>query len=113
MAADGWPEFMEKKARLGADCVGQPRNGHPPGDGSAARVGVNRIPRLAAGPLWRDTARQSLVRIMLISEGLLPEFAAFFRGLSEAEIDELMQSFLFRNCTVRQELADTLAAYAK
>jgi hypothetical protein len=24
-----------------------------------------------------------------------------------------MQSFLFRNCTVRQELADTLAAYAR
>jgi hypothetical protein len=34
-----------------------------------------------------------------------------FRGLSEVAIDELMQSFSFRNCPVRQELAQTLAAY--
>jgi hypothetical protein len=52
------------------------------------------------------------MRHLLISEALLPEFAALFRGVSDREIDELMQSFLFHNCSVRQELAETLAAYA-
>ncbi len=73
---------------------------------------ATEFPELAARPLWLKGLANRLVRNLLIAEGLLPEFAALFRGLSEAEIDELMQSFLFRNCTVRQELADTLAAYA-
>ena len=32
---------------------------------------------------------------------MLPEFAALFSGLSEPEIDALMQSFLFANCAIR------------
>jgi hypothetical protein len=67
---------------------------------------------LAARPLRGQLVRQAPHPHLLISEALLPEFAALFKGLSEAEIDELMQSFLFPNCTVRPELAETLAAYA-
>jgi hypothetical protein len=32
--------------------------------------------------------------------------------MSETAIDEMMQSFLFKNCVIRQPLAQSLAAYA-
>ena len=73
---------------------------------------ATEFPGWQPGPFGATRHVNRFVRFMLIAEGLLPEFAALFKGLSEAEIDELMQSFLFRNCTVRQELAETLAAYA-
>jgi hypothetical protein len=104
--------FLEKKARLGADAWGS--------RDAAIRHVVEPLHALVAaefpdwqpGPFGATRHVNRFVRFMLISEGLLPEFAALFEGVSEAEIDELMQSFLFRNCTVRQELAQTLAAYA-
>ena len=49
---------------------------------------------------------------MLLSEPLVGEFAERFRGGSAEEVDTLMQSFLFKNCSKRIELADTLATYA-
>ena len=58
----------------------------------------------------RDVAQ--LVRHMLLSEPLVDEFAERFRGVSAEDVDTLMQSFLFKNCSKRIELADTLAAYA-
>jgi endoglucanase len=33
-----------------------------------------------------------------------PAFAKRFKGLSESRIDEVMQSFAFRNCRVRKDL---------
>ncbi|MBN1439744.1 MAG: glycoside hydrolase family 5 protein [Anaerolineales bacterium] len=40
-----------------------------------------------------------------------PAFAKRFRGLSEERIDEVMQSFAFRNCRVREGLAAVLRKY--
>jgi endoglucanase len=37
-----------------------------------------------------------------------PAFAKRFKGLSESQIDQVMQSFAFRNCRVREELAEAL-----
>jgi len=45
---------------------------------------------------------------MLVAEQLLPSFAGLFRGLSEKKLDEILQSFAFRNCAVRAGLADVL-----
>ena len=53
-----------------------------------------------------------MMRHMLLSEPLLDEFADRFRGVTENDIDTLMQSFLFKNCCQRTELAQLLAAYA-
>jgi hypothetical protein len=39
---------------------------------------------------------------------LLPVFAEQFRGLSETEIDQLMQSFAFQRCAPREELAQLI-----
>ena len=104
--------FIEKKARLGADAWGGSDTGIRQVIEPLHTLLATEFPEWQPGPFGSKRLANRLVRNLLIAEGLLPEFAALFRGLSEAEIDELMQSFLFRNCTVRQELADTLAAYA-
>jgi hypothetical protein len=43
-----------------------------------------------------------------LSQMLLPAFAEQFRGMSETEIDRMMQSFAFENCAQRRLLADVL-----
>jgi hypothetical protein len=52
-----------------------------------------------------------LVRHILLAEPLLPEFAALFKGMNEQDIDTLMQSFQFKHCTQRTELARILSAF--
>lgn len=42
-----------------------------------------------------------------------PAFAKRFKGLSESRIDGVMQSFAFRNCRVRKDLAEVLRNYWK
>ena len=44
----------------------------------------------------------------LLSQALLPAFAEQFRGMSETEIDDMMQSFAFKNCQPRQGLVQLL-----
>lgn len=46
----------------------------------------------------------------LLSQMLQPAFAEQFRGMSEQEIDEMMQSFAFGNCKKRQGLAQLIRA---
>jgi hypothetical protein len=53
-----------------------------------------------------------LVRHILLSEPLLQEFGECFRGISEADIHELIASFLFDQCTIRQPLAEMLRNFA-
>ncbi len=40
-----------------------------------------------------------------------PAFAKRFKGLSESQIDKVMQSFAFRNCRVRKDLVEVLKKY--
>ena len=37
-----------------------------------------------------------------------PAFATSFQGLSETQIDDILQSFAFANCTPHKELVDIL-----
>jgi hypothetical protein len=50
-----------------------------------------------------------LVRFILLAEPLLEEYAALFKGMSQSEIDEMMQSFQFKQCVQHTELANILA----
>jgi hypothetical protein len=50
-----------------------------------------------------------LVRHILLAEPLLQEFAVLFKGMDEQAIDTLMQSFQFKNCVQRTELARILS----
>jgi hypothetical protein len=46
-----------------------------------------------------------------LAQILLPAFAEQFRGMSEAEIDEMMASFAFENCVRRTDLEDLIRRY--
>jgi endoglucanase len=48
------------------------------------------------------------VRHILLAEPLIEDFYPLLRGLDEAEIDALMASFRFENCSVRPELAQII-----
>ncbi len=52
-----------------------------------------------------------LVRYILLAEPLLQEFAALFKGMDEQDIDTLIQSFQFKNCVQRTELARILSVF--
>jgi endoglucanase len=106
--------FVNKKARLGIDSWGG-RDTHirhilDPLEQTFA----TEFPDYKPAPFGSQTRQiKRLVCQILLAEALLPEFAELFRDMSETEIDEMMQSFLFKNCIVRQPLARTLADYAR
>jgi hypothetical protein len=112
-----WNRFVkpvtEKKTRLGADRWGSTdehiRHVMGPIEELMQKEfpGYNPFP---SGVQWQITR---LVREILISEALLPEFGGLFRGLEENQLDGLASSFAFANCTVRTELAEILSAHLR
>jgi hypothetical protein len=116
-APDGpWMErvggFIAKKARLGVDAWGGTEAGVRDIMVPLRETLHREAPAWQPGPFGADWYAKRHVRHLLLSEAILPEFGALFAGLSEPEIDALMQSFLFRNCAIRQELGEILAAYS-
>ena len=53
-----------------------------------------------------------LLRNILLSEELTPEYASYFEGLSLQELDELAGSFKFENCVQREGLNKVLRDHA-
>jgi len=60
-------------------------------------------------PFGANWMIRRLVRYILLAEPLLEEYAALFKGMSKSEIDEMMQSFQFKQCVQHTELANILA----
>src|SRR5690606_30122511 len=59
--------------------------------------------------------RQALMQHVLCvyAAALLePEYAKLFKGLSEEKLDEILQSFSFKQCVVNRDLAGILRKYA-
>jgi hypothetical protein len=54
-----------------------------------------------------------VLRNILLSEELYPEYAEYFRDLSFEELDELAASFKFENCKQREGLNKVLREHAK
>jgi endoglucanase len=69
----------------------------------------DRDPERARQNRW--TLRQATVAVYA-SRLAERRFAELFRDLSEAELDRLLASFAFSQCTVRDELADVLRTFA-
>ncbi|KAG8851666.1 hypothetical protein FRB96_009162 [Tulasnella sp. 330] len=60
-------------------------------------------------PTWKPSRHVGrLIRNILMSEELYPEYAAYFEGLSFDELDELAASFKFGNCLQRKGLNDAI-----
>ena len=52
-----------------------------------------------------------LARCILVAEYLVPEWADYFAGKTEEELDELAASFKFENCVRRDALNKILVAH--
>nr|XP_019050967.1 hypothetical protein I302_01410 [Kwoniella bestiolae CBS 10118]OCF29897.1 hypothetical protein I302_01410 [Kwoniella bestiolae CBS 10118] len=69
-----------------------------------------RYPKIFGGTrgkhLWRP------VRMCLLAEELVPEYASLFEGKSFEELDALAKSFHFDNCVKRERLVDMLRNFA-
>lgn len=75
----------------------------------ATRLAARHGLKLDPGVFWMPFGPASRAfGGMILSEALLPPFAEKFRGMSEKKLDALMQSFAFRNCTIREGLADVI-----
>jgi endoglucanase len=61
---------------------------------------------------WTDLSEKLRWNICsgVLSQMLLPAFAEQFRGMSEDEIDRMMQSFAFRSCVQREGLVQLIRA---
>lgn len=60
-------------------------------------------------PTWKARKHVSrLVRNILLSEEVYPEYAAYFKDLSFEELDDMAASFKFENCLQRQGLNDAI-----
>ncbi len=104
--------ILEKKARLGLDAWGSVDTGVRHIMEPLEILLKNEFPNYNPGPFGAAWYAKRHVRHLLLSEAMLPEFGELFRGLSEKELDELMQSFLFKNCVKRKELAGILSRFA-
>jgi endoglucanase len=106
--------LVEKKARLGADAWGGSDAHIRHVMGPLEKLFADEFPDYNPFPFFGASwAIRSLVRNILIAEALLPEFGALFEGMTETQIDEMMQSFRFDKCVQRTELANILKDYAK
>jgi hypothetical protein len=105
--------ILEKKARLGMDAWGGEETHIRHIMEPIEEVFSKEFPHYKPGPFGALWQARRLVRHILLSEALLPEFGKLFEGKTETEFDVLMQSFAFRNCIVREPLAKTLADYAR
>ncbi len=100
--------FLEKKARLGVDAATQDthiRQIMQPLEETLAR----EFPNYNPFPFGANWMIRRLVRYILLAEPLLEEYAALFKGMSKSEIDEMVQSFQFKQCVQHTELANILA----
>ena len=104
--------ILEKKARLGADSWGSLDTHIRPVMEPLEKLFEAEFPNFNPFPFGTRWYLNRLVRHILLAEALLPEFGALFKGLTETQIDELMQSFRFDKCVQRTELANILQSYA-
>jgi hypothetical protein len=65
--------------------------------------------RLYPFPVWQFSDRVAKIsRNILLAEFMVQEWAEHFRGLDEAQLDELAASFKFENCAQREGLNKVL-----
>ena len=103
--------FLEKKARLGVDAWGSVDTQIRPLMQPLEEIFAREFPDYHPFHFDAHGMIHLLVRHILLAEPLLQEFAAFFKGLDEQDIDTLMQSFQFKNCLQRTELARIVSAF--
>ncbi|KAG9077771.1 hypothetical protein FS749_010304, partial [Ceratobasidium sp. UAMH 11750] len=103
--------FLAKKKRLAVDSWGADTSAVQPVFNPIEEWLSKEAPHIAQRypPTWRVNKHVGrLLRNMLISEELTPEYASYFEGLSLRELDDLAASFKFENCVQREGLNKVL-----
>ena len=102
--------LIEKKARLGIDSWGSTDQEVPGVVEPVHELVAREFPGWEPYPWGARGTTDDLVRHVLFAQAMLPEYAARFRGLSDAELDALADSFSLARCVRRTRLCDVLAA---
>ncbi|KAA1470951.1 glycoside hydrolase family 5 protein [Dentipellis sp. KUC8613] len=111
--------FLHKKHRLAVDSWGNDDTNvrdvfQPIVDLIKGAVPNEEDRRLYPWPGWSMEERVNrLARATLIAEFLVREWAEYFRGMGENELEDMARSFRFKNCLKREGLNQVLREHAK
>ncbi|KAG8747353.1 hypothetical protein FRC10_001532 [Ceratobasidium sp. 414] len=107
--------FLAKKKRLAVDSWGADTSTVQPVFNPIEEWLSKEAPHIAQRypPTWRVNKHVGrLLRNILISEELTPEYASYFEGLSLQELDDMAASFKFENCVQREGLNKVLRGHS-
>lgn len=105
--------FLSKKASLGADLWGSTDENIRQVIEPLEELFEKEFPAYDPYPKGRQGQINLLVRHILISQALVPEYCNLFRNLSEEELTALARSFSFENHAKRTRLEDILTGREK
>jgi hypothetical protein len=110
--------FLKKKHFNAVDAWGADTKGIKHIQDTVEKYITDAIPaeyrQLYPGPVWTFSDRVGrLYRNILLAEFMVREWAEHFRGLGEAELDEIAASFKFENCDKRDGLNQVLQEHHK
>jgi len=106
-------DFLEKKNRLGADAWGSTDENIRQVMSPIEDLFQKEFPEYNPFPFGQQSEINRLVRHILISEALVPEYCNLFKDLTDEQIVELARSFNFENYNKRQRLEDILTEKEK
>jgi endoglucanase len=96
--------IIDKKARLGVDLWGGRLDRIDHILKPIKELFAAEFPHYSPFPWGSDFRIERTVPQILLADALIPEFGELFRGMTEDEIDEMMQSFRLENCVPRESL---------
>jgi endoglucanase len=105
--------FLKKKDRLGADAWGSTDKNIRQVIAPIEELFKKEFPGYNPYPTGINRHITLLVRNLLISEALLPEYCNLFKGKTDEEIIALAKSFSFDNCVKRDRLEKILTGKEK
>ena len=106
-------KFLARKDSLGADSWGATDKNIRQVIAPLEDLLKKEFPDYNPYPNGRERRIGLLVRHILISEALLPEYCNLFKDLSEQQLIELAESFHFKNYVKRNRLEDILTGKEK
>ena len=105
--------FLKKKDRLGADAWGSTDKDIRQVIAPLEDLFKKEFPEYNPYPTGINRHITLLIRNLLISEALLPEYCNLFKGKTDEEIIALARSFNFENYTKRERLEKILTGKEK
>jgi endoglucanase len=105
--------FLSKKDSLGADAWGSTDKNIRQVMEPLEELFDKEFPKYDPYPKGQKRQISLMVRNILISEALVPEYCNLFKDLSDEELIALAQSFRFENYVKRSRLEDILTGREK